>query len=992
MTKKLACLLTFWAALIFTPRISLATGCAEQLVDVVIMLDRSSSIDRAVELPAEAAAAKTLLDTFITLGSGHKVAVAAFSETATILAGGNLSTDYANLKNVIDTQLFINTSGTNIEDAIQKSEIELNTGVNPLKFIVLISDGAPSRRNTQALSNAAAALQAATTAKNNGIRIITIAYDSADGSQTAINGRTLLASIASSGSIDNTVGAVSDAERDQENTDGDDFYVAPSINDLNGIFSSISDVISCNDNDLCTSDVCDENTAQCSYTVLDFDSDNTPDCQDNCSGDSLKTEPGQCGCGAPDTDSDNDGVADCRDQCANAPDVDSDFDGTLDCADLCPNDPSKTIPSICGCNIADDDTDADGFANCNDQCPADSLKTVAGQCGCGIADDDFDGDGVADCVDACQNDSGKTDPGLCGCGVQDNDRDADGTADCDDLCLNDPSKIAEGDCGCGVADTDTDNDGTADCLEVEPVPADPLPTDPLDPSDSLPGDEQPSAQANLNCDFSIDTDGDGLPDCQELAFGTDPNTDDVQFQGSATRASFSSCSLNPVQGVQFNATPLASLLLACIFLMMAKAKKAVGFFFTVLLFAATQAHALDVQNFSPADVVGSGFGVATTQTLKKRQIGAGAYLNFASNPFELGTIGNNQRIAGVVDDFVTTDFVFSAGLSDKAGFTVSFPANFFHNIAPTLVPDRNKDGGEIGDLRVSGKFGVVDAEVSERHFGLALIPFFTLPTGDEEVFFGEKNVTGGLLVAGEKKFGQQRLYSNVGARFREKESVGNLDVGHELLYGFGYQHLFSAQKSISGIAELQGSTVFADFFHVENNSPLEARALVQKDWHEAKNLHTYAGAGMGLTNGYGTPDYRLYVGVSGNAQLIKTARAQVVKAAPVNEVFVETVYFALNKDVYYEVHRVNVESAAAFWKKYPNRVISVVGFTDALADNAYNEKLSLRRAQRVKDALVALGVPTEKISMAYQGEEHPVGDNETEAGRQKNRRVEIQIR
>ena len=188
MMKKLACLVTLVAALFFTPQYSFATGqyCAEQLVDVVIMLDRSSSIDRQVELPAEANAAKALLDTFITLNSGHKVAVGAFSETATILAGGNLSTNYANLKNVIDTQLFINTSGTNIEDSIQKSETELNTGSAPLKFIVLISDGQASRRNNQALSNAAAALQAATTAKNRGIRIITIAYDSADGSQAAL--------------------------------------------------------------------------------------------------------------------------------------------------------------------------------------------------------------------------------------------------------------------------------------------------------------------------------------------------------------------------------------------------------------------------------------------------------------------------------------------------------------------------------------------------------------------------------------------------------------------------------------------------------------------------------------------------------------------------------------------------------------------------------------------------------------------------------------
>lgn len=71
--------------------------------------------------------------------------------------------------------------------------------------------------------------------------------------------------------------------------------------------------------------------------------------------------------------------------------------------------------------------------------------------------------------------------------------------------------------------------------------------------------------------------------------------------------------------------------------------------------------------------------------------------------------------------------------------------------------------------------------------------------------------------------------------------------------------------------------------------------------------------------------------------------------------------------------------------------LKVFGNTDSLGSAEYNQKLSEYRASMVKDYLVKKSVPSSKISTVGNGEEKPVATNETEEGRQKNRRVDFEI-
>ena len=72
-------------------------------------------------------------------------------------------------------------------------------------------------------------------------------------------------------------------------------------------------------------------------------------------------------------------------------------------------------------------------------------------------------------------------------------------------------------------------------------------------------------------------------------------------------------------------------------------------------------------------------------------------------------------------------------------------------------------------------------------------------------------------------------------------------------------------------------------------------------------------------------------------------------------------------------------------------VIIAVGHTDSVGSEAYNQRLSVRRAEAVKAYLVSKGIERNRIYTEGKGEKQPVADNRTAEGRAKNRRVEVEV-
>ncbi|KTC23554.1 MULTISPECIES: OmpA family protein [Pseudomonas] len=71
--------------------------------------------------------------------------------------------------------------------------------------------------------------------------------------------------------------------------------------------------------------------------------------------------------------------------------------------------------------------------------------------------------------------------------------------------------------------------------------------------------------------------------------------------------------------------------------------------------------------------------------------------------------------------------------------------------------------------------------------------------------------------------------------------------------------------------------------------------------------------------------------------------------------------------------------------------IKVIGHTDSRGSDAYNQALSERRASSVAEYLISQGLAPQKITSQGRGEREPIADNETDAGRAQNRRVELHL-
>lgn len=88
----------------------------------------------------------------------------------------------------------------------------------------------------------------------------------------------------------------------------------------------------------------------------------------------------------------------------------------------------------------------------------------------------------------------------------------------------------------------------------------------------------------------------------------------------------------------------------------------------------------------------------------------------------------------------------------------------------------------------------------------------------------------------------------------------------------------------------------------------------------------------------------------------------------------------------------DIKNLADFMNQYPQTTTVVEGHTDSKGSDAYNQKLSERRASAVRDVLVnQYGVDAARVNAAGYGESRPVADNATDAGRAVNRRVEAEV-
>jgi OOP family OmpA-OmpF porin len=126
---------------------------------------------------------------------------------------------------------------------------------------------------------------------------------------------------------------------------------------------------------------------------------------------------------------------------------------------------------------------------------------------------------------------------------------------------------------------------------------------------------------------------------------------------------------------------------------------------------------------------------------------------------------------------------------------------------------------------------------------------------------------------------------------------------------------------------------------------------------------------------------------------VTPAAKPAAKPAPVAEkvTLAADVLFDFDKSVLKPEGKAKLDDLANKVKAINLEVVIAIGHTDSIGSDAYNQKLSVRRAESVKAYLVSKGVEPNRIYTEGKGEKQPVASNKTKEGRQKNRRVEIEV-
>jgi OOP family OmpA-OmpF porin len=127
------------------------------------------------------------------------------------------------------------------------------------------------------------------------------------------------------------------------------------------------------------------------------------------------------------------------------------------------------------------------------------------------------------------------------------------------------------------------------------------------------------------------------------------------------------------------------------------------------------------------------------------------------------------------------------------------------------------------------------------------------------------------------------------------------------------------------------------------------------------------------------------------AAVAAPAAAVAPVAAASKVTYAADAFFDFDKAVVKPAGKAKLDDLVSKIKGINLEVIIAVGHTDSVGSDAYNQKLSVRRAEAVKAYLVSKGIEKNRVYTEGKGEKQPVASNKTAEGRAKNRRVEIEV-
>lgn len=275
--------------------------------------------------------------------------------------------------------------------------------------------------------------------------------------------------------------------------------------------------------------------------------------------------------------------------------------------------------------------------------------------------------------------------------------------------------------------------------------------------------------------------------------------------------------------------------------------------------AAEAAEGFNSHLLHPSPFAGRYLTFEDAQTLPRMRWALGALIDYANAPVEVRR--DNQRTSGIVDSVLTTDLTGSFAPHDLVSVGLHMPIHWY-NRSRSYDDLGAADGGRsrqnrtsMGDIRLAAKVRILEEGIWP--FGVAVTPFATFPTGDARAMLGDGRVTGGFTGTYEINLAWLRMALAGGWRYRGGSDVLGTSVRNAYPIAAGVSRDIIEALNLS--LEMHGEIFESDHNDDFVGNPLELDLVGRHQF--TRDLRILGGGGPGLTNGVGSPDFRLFAGV-----------------------------------------------------------------------------------------------------------------------------------